>query len=706
MQKSVKSLSDTKALEELKLLSKLIKRANEDYHTHDSPKISDAEFDELKKRNLELESFFPHLKLQNSVSNDIGGPLLSGFAKITHKVPMLSLGNAFDERDISDFDERIRKFLSLNKNETISYVAEPKIDGLSLSLMYEKGKLVYGVTRGDGEVGENVTNNARVIPSIPQVLEDVPEILEVRGEIYMNHSDFEMLNKSNLESGLKVFSNPRNAAAGSLRQLDSSITQERPLKFMAYSWGLLSKPLGETHSESVNHLEQLGFEINPLTKICDTVERLIEHYKHIELSRSTLGYDIDGVVYKINNLKYQKRLGFRSTTPRWAIAHKFAAELAWTKLQAIEIQVGRTGAMSPVARLLPVTVGGVVVSNATLHNEDYISGLDSKGKNLRDGGDIRIGDLVQVYRAGDVIPKIAEIDVSKRSKDSVPYLFPLKCPSCGSITKREVGDAVRRCNAFLTCSAQKIERLKHFVGRSTFDIDGLGAKQIEMFYNDEVLQIKEPADIFTLQKRDQLNIKKLKDRNGWGKKSAENLFIAIEEKREISLQKFIFALGIRHIGEQVSGLLAKHYLSWDKFLEVIKDANDGNITALESLTQIDGIGDVMVQSLISTICHPKQLQEIEKLVANLSIKSVEPQTYRNSKIDGKLLVFTGTLENMSRAEAKVRAEELGAKVLGAVSSTTDILVAGKGSGSKVGKAEQLGIEIIDENKWQKLISLE
>ena len=705
MQKPVESLLERKALDELKLLSKRIKKANREYYTNDAPKISDAKYDELKKRNSELENLFPHLKLKHSVSNDVGGPLLSGFSKITHKVPMLSLGNAFSEKDINDFDERTRKFLSLDQNETVLYAAEPKIDGLSLSLMYENGELVYGATRGDGEVGENVTNNAHVIPSIPQFLEGAPETLEVRGEIYMDHSDFGILNELQLESGLKVFSNPRNAAAGSLRQLDPSITKERPLKFMAYAWGLSSTPLGASHYDSVKYLERLGFEVNPLTKVCHTVEQLIGHYKNIERSRSSLGYDIDGVVYKINDLKYQERLGFRSTTPRWAIAHKFAAELAWTRLQAIEIQVGRTGAMSPVARLSPVTVGGVVVSNATLHNEDYISGLDSKGKNLRSGGDIRIGDLVQVYRAGDVIPKIAEIDVSNREKGSLPYIFPLKCPSCGSITKREVGDAVRRCNEFLTCPAQKMERLKHFVGRATFDIDGLGAKQVEMFFNDEELRIKEPADIFTLQERDKLNITKLRDRNGWGKKSAENLFTAIEEKREISLQKFIFAMGIRHIGEQVSGLLAKHYLSWNEFIEVVKDAADGKITALESLTQIDGIGEVMVQSLVSTLCHPKQLQEIENVVSKLSIKSVELQTYFNSKIDGKSLVFTGTLENMSRAEAKACAEKLGAKVLGAVSSTTDILVAGIGSGSKVRKAEKLGIEIIDENKWQTLISI-
>ena len=508
--------------------------------------------------------------------------------------------------------------------------------------MYEKGRLVYAVTRGNGEVGENVTNNARVISDIPHSLENAPAVLEVRGEIYMNHSDFESLNKMNSKNETKTFSNPRNAAAGSLRQLDHNITKQRPLNFMAYGWGLLSSPIGSTHFESVEYLEKCGFKVNPLTKICDNVEMLLEHYRYIERSRSILGYDIDGVVYKVDSLDYQERLGFRSTTPRWAIAHKFAAEKAWTELQAIEIQVGRTGALSPVARLLPVTVGGVVVSNATLHNEDYILGIDSKGKVLRKGGDIRVGDFVQVYRAGDVIPKISEIDVNKRSRDSLPYMFPLKCPSCGSETSREAGDAVRRCNNFFRCPAQKIERLKHFVGRSTFDIDGLGPRQIEMFYNDEILAIKEPVDIFTLQRRDELNINKLRDRDGWGEKSVEKLFLAIRKKREISLQKFIFSLGIRHIGEQVSGVLAKHYSSWDKILEVVQDAGSGNINAMESLAQIDGVGDVMVESLVSSLCDSDQLEGIEKLIAQLVVKDTETQINHDSELDGKSIVFTGT----------------------------------------------------------------
>ena len=563
--------------------------------------------------------------------------------------------------------------------------------------------LVYGATRGDGEVGENVTNNAHVIPSIPQFLEGAPETLEVRGEIYMDHSDFGILNELQLESGLKVFSNPRNAAAGSLRQLDPSITKERPLKFMAYAWGLSSTPLGASHYDSVKFLERLGFEVNPLTKVCHSVEQLIGHYKNIERSRSSLGYDIDGVVYKINDLKFQERLGFRSTTPRWAIAHKFAAELAWTKLQAIEIQVGRTGAMSPVARLSPVTVGGVVVSNATLHNEDYISGLDSKGKNLRSGGDIRIGDLVQVYRAGDVIPKIAEIDVSNREKGSLPYIFPLKCPSCGSITKREVGDAVRRCNEFLTCPAQKIERLKHFVGKATFDIDGLGAKQVEMFFNDEKLRIKEPADIFTLELRDQNNLTKLKERPGIGKKSATNLFDAIKKKKTIELSRFIFSLGIRHVGENVAKFLARHFLTWSKFVQAMSIAQNSESQEYLDLVAIDGIGIAVVNSLVSAFGVGKERNNIDRLVKHLVLLDEILPDNDTSSLSGKTLVFTGTLEKMSRSEAKSLAENLGAKVSGAVSAKTDLVIAGPGAGSKIKKAEELEIEVLDETAWLNLI---
>ena len=706
MKTPVTELSEEMAADEMQRLSIIIKEANKNYHTKDAPTMSDAQYDELKQRNNSLEKNFPDLKLPTSPSNEIGGPLMGGFSKIEHSVKMLSLGNAFDKNDVIDFDERVRKFLKLSSDDDLEFTAEPKIDGLSLSLMYRSGRLVYAATRGDGEMGENVTENARVINSIPEVLIGVPEILEVRGEVFMSHQDFSELNRVNITKELKTFSNPRNAAAGSLRQLDHNITKERPLEFMAYAWGELSSPIGDTYFDTVKFLERLGFSVSPLMVKCDNVNMLLDHYYEIEQARATLGYDIDGVVYKVNSLGYQKRLGFRSTTPRWAIAHKFPAELAWTKLEAIEVQVGRTGALSPVARLQPVTVGGVVVSNATLHNEDYILGQDSKGNILRNGVDIRVGDLVQVYRAGDVIPKISNVDLTKRTFRSVPYVFPLTCPSCGSSAIRDEGDAVRRCIGTTKCPAQKIEKLKHFVSRSAFDIDGLGAKQVEAFFYDNVLPIKELRDIFTLEERDQQSVSKLKNRDRWGEKSTEKLFNSINNKRNINLQKFIFSLGMRHIGEQVSGLLAKHYKSWDNFFVSVVAASNYNDVAFENLNAIDGIGGIMVKSLIDTFGNSTHSLNIQELAAELIIKDAEVTTNKNSKIDGKLIVFTGALETMSRAEAKSKAEEMGAKVSSAISKKTDILVAGLGGGSKNLKAISLGIEVIDEKAWVMLISME
>lgn len=700
----VSELKETDAKAELLWLAEQLNRANQAYHTDDAPEISDAEYDRLKRRNAELEAAFPHLKRSDSPTDQVGGPLAEGFSKVRHEQRMMSLANAFDAEDISDFDQRIRKYLGLSEDAPLAFTAEPKIDGLSLALRYENGDLAYAATRGDGQVGENVTANARVIDAIPTSLPDeAPEILEVRGEVYMSHADFADLNASQSASGGKTFANPRNAAAGSLRQLDPKITQSRPLRFFAYAWGVTSEPLADTQFDAIKRLGSLGFSTNDLTIRAEGLPGLLEQYKTIEARRADLGYDIDGVVYKVDDLSLQSRLGYRSTTPRWAIAHKFPAELAWTRLEKIEIQVGRTGALSPVARLQPVTVGGVVVSNATLHNEDYIAGRDSKGQPIRDGKDIREGDWVQVYRAGDVIPKVADVDLSRRPKDAEPYQFPTKCPECQSDAIREDGDAVRRCTGGLICPAQAVEKLKHFVSRAAFDIEGLGAKQVEMFYHDDVLPIREPADIFTLRDRDAKAVSKLRNRDGWGEKSAGNLFDAIEEKRTIPLNRVIFALGIRHVGESAAALLAKHYGSWQTFIMAMDDAKGLEGEAWEDLIGIDGVGSVMAASLVMTFHQDRERASIDRLVSELDIQDVIKPEITDSPVQGKTLVFTGTLEKMSRAEAKARAEALGAKVSGSVSAKTDLVIAGPGAGSKAKKAEDLGIEMIDEDAWITLL---
>ncbi|SHG23631.1 NAD-dependent DNA ligase LigA [Cognatishimia maritima] len=742
--KDIAQLSENDAEQELAQLAQVLNKANKAYHTDDAPEISDADYDRLKRRNAAIEAAFPDLKRADSPSDQIGAPVADGFRKVAHAVPMLSLGNAFEDADVTAFVDRVRSFLGLGPNADVSFTAEPKIDGLSLSLRYENGRLVQAATRGDGETGENVTANALTISDIPQTLSDAPEVLEVRGEVYMSHADFADLNTRQAESGGKTFANPRNAAAGSLRQLDSNITKSRPLKFFAYAWGDLSTPLAETQFDAIKHLKSLGFVTNPLTKLCQSAEELITHYRLIEAQRATLGYDIDGVVYKVNELAMQARLGFRSTTPRWAIAHKFAAELAWTRLEAIDIQVGRTGALSPVARLTPVTVGGVVVSNATLHNEDYIRGVDSKGSPIRDGKDIREGDWVQVYRAGDVIPKVADVDLSKREEGSKPYIFPTRCPECDSPAVREEGDSVRFCTGGMICPAQAKEKLKHFVARKAFDIEGLGAKQIEMFFDDEALPIKEPADIFTLSKRDAAQLTKLKNRMGWGEQSAANLFAAIDDRRSIAFARMLFSLGIRHIGEAAAKDLALHYMDWAALVEAADTARaaalawrsadeaeeaeriaasaegrsakikatrdaamaacnvpDSSKAAWQDLTGIDGIGATVGLSLTDAFANPDERAAIERLVAELEIIPPEAPS-KESPVAGKTVVFTGSLEKMTRAEAKARAESLGAKVAGSVSGKTDLLVAGPGAGSKAKKAADLGIEIIDEDAWLAL----
>ncbi|AKS46084.1 DNA ligase (NAD+) [Octadecabacter temperatus] len=743
---SVKNLTQNEAAQELARLAPLLAQANDDYHQADAPQISDAAYDQLKRRMAAIEAQFPDLKQSDSPTEKVGAAPSDGFGKIQHEVRMLSLGNAFEDDDVVEFDQSVRKFLGLNAGALI-YTAEPKIDGLSLSLRYENGKLMQAATRGDGSTGENVTENALTIEDIPHTLSGAPEVLEVRGEVYMSHADFDALNVRQTEAGAKTFANPRNAAAGSLRQLDARITRSRPLKFFAYAWGALSEPLAQTQSDAIERLKTLGFQTNPLTQSCAGLSAMIRHYRDIEAQRATLGYDIDGVVYKVDDLALQARLGFRSTTPRWAIAHKFPAELAWTTLEAIDIQVGRTGALSPVARLKPVTVGGVVVSNATLHNEDYIQGRGNKGEAIRDGKDIRVGDWVQVYRAGDVIPKVADVDLSKRPDDSVRYRFPSVCPKCGSAAVRDEGDAVRRCTGGLICPAQAVEKLKHFVSRAAFDIEGLGAKQIEAFYEDDQLPVKEPAEIFTLRARDAENFTKLANRDGWGDTSVAKLWQAIDEKRKIPMARLIFGLGIRHIGEVTAQDLARHYGDWDAFadnitkarpaalahraadvaednerVEAVRDGRRARLAdtrkaviqaakvpfdaarAWAFLIDADGIGATVALSVSDALANPDERAAIDRLVE--ALEDIQPPEARdtNSPVAGKTVVFTGTLEKMTRAEAKARAEMLGAKVSGSVSAKTDLLVAGPGAGSKAKKAADLGIETIDEDGWLALTS--
>ncbi len=698
---AIKALTTAQAAEELSRLAEILNAANTAYHGEDAPEIDDATYDAAKRRNAAIEVRFPSLKRPDSPSDQVGAAPAEGFSKVAHAVPMLSLSNAFADEDVVEFDGRVRRYLGLAADAALHYTAEPKIDGLSLSLRYEQGQLVQAATRGDGAVGENVTENARTIGDIPTRITDAPDILEVRGEVYMSHADFQALNERQAAAAGKAFANPRNAAAGSLRQLDPAITRARPLKFFAYAWGALSTPLAPTQRAAINRLAAMGFQTNPLTELCDGPEQMLAQYTKIEQKRATLGYDIDGVVYKVDDLALQERLGFRSTTPRWAMAHKFAAELAWTRLEAIDIQVGRTGALSPVARLQPVTVGGVVVSNATLHNEDYIKGLDSKGNTLRDGKDIRIGDWVQVYRAGDVIPKVADVDLDQRPLSAEPYEFPDKCPECGSDAVREPGDAVRRCTGGLICPAQAVEKLRHFVSRAAFDIEGLGAKQVEQFFSDG--WIAEPADIFTLRERYGQGMQQLKNREGWGEKSATKLFEAIDEKRKIPLGRLIFSLGIRHVGEAASNLLALHYSTWEEFEAAMTGAGPQEGPAWEGLIGVDGVGTVMAGSLATTFAQPRERASIDRLAAQLSVVAAERADTSGSQVAGKTVVFTGTLEKMTRAEAKARAERLGAKVAGSVSAKTDILVAGPGAGSKAKKATDLGIMTLDEDGWLSLI---
>ncbi len=711
----VKALSAEEAAGELERLAELLNRASDAYYREDAPIMSDAAFDAAMRRNLLIERAFPKLKREDSPSTRIGAAPAPRFEKVRHARAMLSLDNAFDAEDVAEFAERIRRFLGLEDEDALAFTAEPKIDGASLSLRYEKGRLRIAATRGDGRTGENVTANVLSIGDIPQSIELAPDVLEVRGEVFMSHGDFAALNERLVaeaqENGRapETFANPRNAAAGSLRQLDPAITASRPLRFFAYGWGEISEQIAETQSAALARLEDWGLPVNPLTEKCESVEALIGHYRKIEQSRTGLGYDIDGVVYKVDRLDYQKRLGFVSRAPRWAIAHKFPAERATTVLEGIDIQVGRTGALTPVARLAPVTVGGVVVSNATLHNADEIERKD-----------IRVGDTVVVQRAGDVIPQIVEVVKEKRRKGARPYRFPDACPACGSHAVNEVNpktgkvDAVRRCTGGLICPAQVVERLKHFVSRAAFDIDGLGARQIEAFHEEGV--VNEPADIFTLERRqkagqiDLYTYRMKKDgtlalkegeKQPTNKKSVENLFEAINARRSIALHRFINALGMRHIGETNARLFANAYGSFDAFRRAAVAAAEPESPQREAMLAIDGVGELVAQGVIEFFAEAHNAAAVDRLLAEVAPEEAEASA-SDSAVAGKTVVFTGKLELMSRDEAKARAQSLGAKVAGTVSSKTDMVVAGPGAGSKLKKAEELGVEVLTEEQWLAL----
>ncbi len=704
----VAKLTKAQAKVELKRLALEIESHDKHYYQDDAPKIPDADYDALRKRVDAIEARFPELVTSESPSQKIGAQPSGRFAKVQHAVPMLSLGNAFSDEDVADFVDRIRRFLKLDADEIPAIVAEPKIDGLSLSLRYENGELVRAATRGDGYTGEDVTGNARTIKDIPNTLKGrkIPAACEVRGEIYMLKQDFLILNKKQAEADDTVFANPRNSAAGSLRQKDVSITASRPLKFFAYAWGEMSELPADTQHGMLAWMDKAGFVVNPLTKLCKDIDEVLAFYRKIGEDRASLGYDIDGVVYKIDRLDWQERLGFVSRNPRWAVAHKFAAEQATTILNGIDIQVGRTGALTPVARLAPVTVGGVVVQNATLHNEDYIKGIGNDGNPIRDGVDIRIGDTVVVQRAGDVIPQVVSVVLDKRPKNAKSYSFPQVCPACGSHAVREEGEAVRRCTGALICPAQAVERLKHFVSRNAFDIEGLGEKQVQEFFQDGL--VMSPVDIFTLQKRDARSTSRLMQREGYGETSVRNLFAAIDARRGIELHRLIYALGIRHVGEGNAKLLARHYGTIDAFREAMLAAakhgtGEGNTSeAYQDLNDIGGVGEIVADAVVEFFAEPRNVKALGELLREIEVRPAE-QPRKSSPVSSKTVVFTGSLTKFTRDEAKAVAERLGAKVAGSVSKKTDYIVAGEDAGSKLTKARELGVAVLSEDDWLKLI---
>jgi len=699
---AVDALTPQQAADELARLAADIAAHDAAYYQNDAPLISDADYDALRLRNAAIEARFPDLKRQDSPSERVGAAPSVAFGKVEHAVPMLSLGNAFDDKDVADFDARIRRFLNLEADAPLAFTTEPKIDGLSASIRYEGGKLVQGATRGDGRVGEDITANLKTLPDIPhEIVGDVPDVVEIRGEVYMSHADFDALNERQAASKGKIFANPRNAAAGSLRQLDAEVTKQRPLRFFAYGWGQMSAMPSDTQSGMMERFREWGFVVNPSFKRVSDVGGLIDHWAEIEAQRATLGYDIDGMVYKVDRLDYQERLGFVSRAPRWATAHKFPAEQATTKLNDIDIQVGRTGALTPVAKLEPVTVGGVVVSNATLHNADEIARKD-----------IRIGDMVIIQRAGDVIPQVVRVLEEHRTPDSQAYPFPTHCPECGAEARRETredgeADAVTRCSNGLACPAQAKERLKHFVSRAALDIEGLGQKQIDDYWDLEL--IRGLPDIFTLRQRYVANPPEIwqytsgsKDKIGTLKDSARKLFDAIDARKSADLDRYIFALGIRHIGETSGRLLARHYGSLGAMMQAGKAMVDGDMVARSELEALDGVGTALVEALIDFFRNDENLASLEGLLAAGVAPTPLPAVAADTAVAGKTIVFTGTLEQMTRAEAKARAEAMGAKVVGSVSAKTDILVAGPGAGSKLTKATELGVEVLSEAQWVEL----
>jgi len=688
---SVDKLDEDEAGAELDRLAAEIARHDELYHQLDAPEISDSDYDALRRRNEAIEARFPHLVRPDSPSLRVGAAPAAGFAKVKHAVPMLSLGNAFDRADVEDFFSGLRRFLKELQDDPsipVEVVAEPKIDGLSASVRYEDGRLVLGATRGDGAEGENVTRNLQTIEDLPKRLagDDWPAVLEVRGEVYMTKQDFARLNERQEEAGGKLFANPRNAAAGSLRQIDPAITASRPLCFFGYAWGEVSEPLGETVWEIRQRLRRWGFQLNEPSALCATIDEAIDQYENLNDARATLPFDIDGVVYKVNRLDWQQRLGMVSRAPRWAIAHKFAAEKAQTKLNAISIQVGRTGALTPVAELEPVTVGGVVVSRATLHNEDEI-----------DRKDIRVGDTVVVQRAGDVIPQVVSVVLDNRPKGLRRFKYPHRCPECGSDAVRPEGEAVRRCTGGLICPAQRFERIRHFVSRDAFDIDGFGGKNVDAFMRDGLLT--SPADIFRLQER----ADEIRSREGWGDQSVENLLRAIDARRTIALDRFIYAMGIRQVGQSNARLLARHYAGLEALLAAMREAADPDSDAYRELVDIDGIGASVAGDLLAFFGESHNQELIEDLSSQLLIEDFEAPAVTESPIAGKTVVFTGTLEIMTRNEAKARAEALGAKVSGSVSKKTDFVVIGADAGSKAKKAGELGVRTLNEQEWLDLL---
>ena len=699
-------LTEAQAKAELKRLATEIAAHDKRYYQQDAPSVTDAEYDALRQRNSAIESRFPKLIRPDSPSKRIGAAPTGKFKKVRHAVPMLSLDNAFAEQDVIDFVARIRRFLKLSEDEKLAFSAEPKIDGLSMSLRYEGGELVTAATRGDGAEGEDVTANIRTLEDVPKKLKgrSMPAVCEVRGEIYMTKHAFLALNERQKAAGDTIFANPRNSAAGSLRQKDPKITASRPLGFFAYAWGEMSTMPADTQSGMIKWFESCGFKTNPLTKLCRSTEELITFHRKIEEGRAELDYDIDGVVYKVDRIGWQERLGFVSRTPRWGIAHKFPAERAMTVLKDIELQVGRTGALTPVGKLDPVGVGGVIVQNVTLHNEDYIKGIGSDGESLRDGRDIRIGDTVVIQRAGDVIPQVVDVVIDKRPKSAKPYHFPKKCPCYlhTELVREETATgeegARTRCTGEFACPYQKVQHLMLFVSRRAFDIEGLGEKQIELFFEKE--WVKEPADIFTLEKKHKRDLLELE---GFGETSVRNLFNAIEARRTIALDRFIYALGIRQVGETTALALARGYGSWKAFHDAGLKVAKGDDDVIAEMDALDQIGDTVIKAVAAYFGESHNRGIVERLTKEVKILDAE-KPKQNTAVAGKTVVFTGALEKMTREEAKAQAERLGAKAAGSVSKKTDYVVAGPGAGSKLADAKKFGVTVLTEDEWLKLIS--